>query len=94
MGLKQAIKVNLTGSSIKKINLKVVEEDLSVSFSPIKDISSLERVGNFNCRGTNIQLVNPDLEIYGKLHAENSNNFEDKILTEKHDSWYTDNGEI
>ena len=94
LALEQAIKVNLTNSSIRKINLKVVEEDLSVSFSPIKDISSLERVGNFNCRGTDIELVNSNLEIYGKLHAENSNNFEGKITTEHHASWHTDNGEI
>ena len=94
LGLEFAIKVNLTGSSIKKLNLKSVEEDLSVSFSPIEDISSLERVVNLNCRETNIQYVNPNLEIFGKLHAENSNNFEDKISTEKHDSWHTDNGEI
>lgn len=94
LGLKEAIKVNLTNSSIKKINLKVVEEDLSVSFSRIEDISSLKSVGNFNCRGTDIKVVNPGLEIFGKLHAENSNNFEDKITTEKHDCWHTDNGKI
>ena len=94
LGLEEAIRVNLTGSSIKKINLKVVEEDLSVSFSLIEDISSLEKVGNFNCRGTNIQHVNPNLEIYGKLHAENSHNFEDRISTEKHGCWHTDNGEL
>ena len=94
LALEDAIKVNLTKSSIKKIKLKNVSEDLSVSFTPISDISSLERVGNFNCRETNIEIINPNLEIFGKLHAENSNNFEEKITTEKHDCWHTDNGDI
>ena len=83
LGLEESIKVNLTCSKLKSFSLRVVEEELSVAFSPITDISSLERVGKLNCRNTNIELVNPRLEILGELHCENSNNFEAKITTKR-----------
>lgn len=91
LNLENAIKVNLTNSAIRKISLKVVKEDLSVSFCQIEDISSLEVVGNLNCRGTNIKFVNPDLKITGNLHAENSNHFENKISSEQIGDWHIDN---
>ena len=91
LNLESSIKVNLTNSSIRKISLKVVEEDFSVSFSQIEDISSLERVGNLNCRGTNIKHINPNLKITGNLHAENSNHFENRISSEQIGDWHIDN---
>ena len=77
LNLEEAVKVNLTKSKVKKLNLRVVTEELSVAFSEIKDISSLESVGKFNCRNTNIEIVNPNLKIHGDLICDNSN-FEEK----------------
>ena len=91
LSVKNAIKVNLTNSTIKKIAFEKIEEDLSVSFCPIEDISSLEYVGNLNCRGTNIKFVHPNLKITGNLHAENSHHFENKISTEQSGEWHIDN---
>lgn len=73
LGLKQSIRVNLTSSKIEKIELETVEQELSVAFSAIKDISSLKKVGKLNCRDTQLERINPKMQIYETLIDTNSN---------------------
>ncbi len=73
LGLKQAVRVNLTSSKIEKIELETVEQELSVAFSPIKDISSLTKVGKLNARNTHIEKVNPQMIVYENLISTDSN---------------------
>lgn len=73
LGLKEAIRVNLTSSKIEKIELERVDQELSVAFSPIKDISSLKKVGKLNVRDTKLESVNLQMVIYGNLINTNSN---------------------
>ncbi len=79
--------------NIKRLpKLKHVHQHLYLNFTPIEDISSLEKVdGDFSCIGTNIKYVNPNLRIMGTLACNNSNNFQRKIDRFKIQSWlFTD----
>ncbi len=87
---------DFSGSNLKRLPKLRKAYILSVSYTPLEDIQSLELVERtLNCRGTNIQKVNPNLEIMGKLYCENSNHFEEKLdKSKKHNWWYTDNPNI
>ena len=83
-------------SKLKRLpKLKRVKH-LFLSYTPIEDIHSLEKVdGNLGCVGTHIKYVNPNLEIMGMLQCEKSHNFEEFLdKRKKHNWWYTDNPNI
>jgi len=83
-------------SNIKRLPKLKFAKCLSLSYTPIEDIHSLEKVdGNLGCNGTYIKYINPNLEIMGKLSCEKSHNFEEKLdKSKKHNWWYTDNPNI
>ena len=81
------------GSNIKRLPKLKHAQALYIGCTPIEDIRSLVKVdGPLNCYNTNIKLINPNLEIMGRLYCQKSNHFEEKIdISKKHNWWYTDN---